>query len=230
MSMNAAEMARAGFKRQRCAGIAAITAAMPVALLLWLAIVYLTPPLPGVASLGGRMLFTLKCCSLAVLFCLVTDVEAVAPKSEADQYPNDGRRHNRPHRGTIRRIGCEAEKPDCKRKDLLQCILRIALIDLSRRVSNPASGSKASIMHRSAAMRGIGAPGMALSPIVLLYVAGRIGWLGLADTKKFKRQRGNLPAPKGLPSAGYSIQDSVSADLVPSTHFPIIGLRAEASQ
>ena len=30
--------------------------------------------------------------------------------------------------------------------------------------------------HRSAAMRGLGAPGMALSMIVLLYVAGRIGF------------------------------------------------------
>jgi hypothetical protein len=30
--------------------------------------------------------------------------------------------------------------------------------------------------HRSAAMRGLGAPGMALSLIVLLYVAGRIGY------------------------------------------------------
>ena len=78
MSMNDVEMARAGFIRQRRAGIAAITAAMPVALLLWLVIVYLTPPLAGMASLGGRMLFTLKCCCLAVLFCLVTGVEAVA--------------------------------------------------------------------------------------------------------------------------------------------------------
>jgi hypothetical protein len=30
--------------------------------------------------------------------------------------------------------------------------------------------------HRSAAMRGLGAPGMALSMIVLLYVAGRVGF------------------------------------------------------
>jgi hypothetical protein len=30
--------------------------------------------------------------------------------------------------------------------------------------------------HRSAAMRGLGAPGMALSMVVLLYVAGRIGF------------------------------------------------------
>jgi hypothetical protein len=56
----------------------AIAAAMPVALLLWLAIAYLVPPLTGMDSLGGRMVFTLKCSCLAVLFCLVTGVEAVA--------------------------------------------------------------------------------------------------------------------------------------------------------
>jgi hypothetical protein len=78
MSTNDAEMARAGFISQRRAGMAAIAAAMPVALLLWLAIAYLTPPLAGMASLDGRMLFTLKCCCLAVLFCLVTGTEAVA--------------------------------------------------------------------------------------------------------------------------------------------------------
>jgi hypothetical protein len=78
MSMNDADSARAGYIRQRRAGMAAIAAAMPVALLLWLAIAYLTPPLAGMDSLGGRMLITLKCCCLAVLFCLVTGVEAVA--------------------------------------------------------------------------------------------------------------------------------------------------------
>ena len=78
MSMNEAGPARAGYVRQRRAGMAAIATAMPVALLLWLAIAYLAPPLAGMDSLDGRMLFTLKCCCLAALFCLVTGVEAVA--------------------------------------------------------------------------------------------------------------------------------------------------------
>jgi len=102
MSMNDTDSARAGYIRERRTGMAAIATAMPVALLLWLAIAYLAPPLAGMDSLSGRMLFTLKCSCLAVLFCLVTG--------------------------------------------------------------------------RSAAMRGLGAPGMALSMIVLLYVASRIGY------------------------------------------------------
>ena len=76
--MNDADSKEAGFIRERRAGMTAIAAAMPVALLLWLAIAYLVPPLAGMDSLDGRMLFTLKCCCLAVLFCLVTGVEAVA--------------------------------------------------------------------------------------------------------------------------------------------------------
>jgi hypothetical protein len=56
----------------------AIAAALPIMLLLWLAIAYLLPPLAGMDGLATRMLFTLKCCCLAVLFCLVTGVEAVA--------------------------------------------------------------------------------------------------------------------------------------------------------
>jgi uncharacterized membrane protein YhdT len=76
--MNNAEQETGGFIRQRQAGIIAIAAALPVMLLLWLAIAYLLPPLAGMDGLGRRMLFTLKCCCLAVLFCLVTGVEAVA--------------------------------------------------------------------------------------------------------------------------------------------------------
>jgi hypothetical protein len=72
------ESGTGGFIRERRAGMIAIAAAMPVALLLWLAIAYLVPPLAGMDSLGDRMLFTLKCCCLTVLFCLVTGVEAVA--------------------------------------------------------------------------------------------------------------------------------------------------------
>jgi hypothetical protein len=76
--MSDAGSARGGFIRERRAGTTAIAAGIPVALLLWAAIACLVPPLTAMDSLAGRMLFTLKCCCLAVLFCLVTGVEAVA--------------------------------------------------------------------------------------------------------------------------------------------------------
>ena len=76
--MNATEGEDRCFLRQRRAGMIAIAAAIPVALLLWLGIAYLVPPLTGMDTLADRMLFALKCCCIAVLFCLVTGVEAVA--------------------------------------------------------------------------------------------------------------------------------------------------------
>jgi uncharacterized MAPEG superfamily protein len=66
------------FRRQRTVGVAGIAAASFLALGLWLGIDYLMSPLAGMDSLGARMLLTLKCCCVAVLFCLVTGVEAVA--------------------------------------------------------------------------------------------------------------------------------------------------------
>jgi hypothetical protein len=69
--MNDAESETDDFIRERRAGMIAIAAAMLVALLLWLAIAYLVPPLAGMDTLVGRMLFTLKCLCLAVLLCLV---------------------------------------------------------------------------------------------------------------------------------------------------------------
>jgi hypothetical protein len=68
--MNAAKGEDRCFLRQRRAGIIAIAAAMPVALLLWLAIAYFMPPLAGMDTLADRMLFALKCCCIAVLFVL----------------------------------------------------------------------------------------------------------------------------------------------------------------
>ena len=183
MSMNDAEMAKAGFLRQRLAGIGAITAAMPVALLLWLAIAYLTPPLAGMASLGGRMLFTLKCCCLAVLFCLVTGVEAVAHERLFSLAfdPLAGfetrrlRVNQRYLQNTLQQIlvfavglfGLAAYSPD---GSAMRAVMATTVVWILARFAFWIG------YHRSAAMRGIGAPGMALSLIVLLYVAGRIGY------------------------------------------------------
>src|SRR6516164_6652680 len=183
MSMNDAEMARAGFIRQRRAGLAAITAAMPVALLLWLAIAYLTPPLEGMASLDGRMLFTLKCCCLAVLFCLVTGVEAVAHERLFSLAfdPLAGfetrrlRVNQRYLQNTLEQIlvfavglfGLAAYSPD---GSAMRAVLATTVVWILARFAFWIG------YHRSAAMRGIGAPGMALSMLVLLYVAWRIGY------------------------------------------------------
>ncbi|MES2403893.1 MAG: hypothetical protein V4567_06085 [Pseudomonadota bacterium] len=76
--MNTIESQQTAFVHQRRSGMIVIGVAMPVGLVLWLAIVFLTPPLIGMDTIGVRMVFTLKCFCVAVLFCLVMGVEAVA--------------------------------------------------------------------------------------------------------------------------------------------------------
>ena len=190
--MHDAESETGGFIRQRRAGMIAIAVAMPVTLLLWLAIAYLPPPLPGMDDLSGRMLFTLKCDCLAVLFCLVTGVEAVAHErlSSPAFDPLSGfetrrlRVNQRYLQNTLEQtivfsaavFGLAAYSPNGA---AMRAVLATAVVWILARFAFWIG------YHRRAAMRGLGAPGMALSVIVLLYVAGRFGyevggWAGAA--------------------------------------------------
>jgi hypothetical protein len=181
--MNDADSEKVDFIRERRAGMTAIAAAMPVALLLWLAIACLVPPLAGMDSLDGRMLFTLKCCCLAVLFCLVTGVEAVAHErlSSPAFDPLSGfetrrlRVNQRYLQNTLEQtlvfgvglFGLAAYSPD---GSAMRTVLATTVVWVLARFAFWIG------YHRSAAMRGLGAPGMALSMIALLYVSGRIGY------------------------------------------------------
>jgi hypothetical protein len=171
------------FRRQRRAGMIAIAAATPVAIILWLAIAYLTPPLGGMESLGSRMLLTLKCWCLAVLFCLVPGVEVVAHERMVTPAfdPLSGfetrrlRVNQRYLQNTLEQIvvfaaalfGLAAYSPDCS---AMRAVVATTAVWITARFGFWIG------YHQSAAMRGLGAPGMALSMIVLLYVAGRIGF------------------------------------------------------
>jgi uncharacterized MAPEG superfamily protein len=181
--MNDAKAENRGFLRDRRAGIIAIAAAMPVAFLLWLGIAYLMPPLSGMDSIGDRMLFALKCCCISVLFCLVTGVEAVAHErlSSPAFDPLSGfetrrlRVNLRYLQNTLEQtlvfaaglFGLAAYCPD---GSAMRAVLATSVVWILARFAFWIG------YHRSAAMRGLGAPGMALSMIVLLYVTGRIGY------------------------------------------------------
>ena len=181
--MNDAKAENRGFLRDRRAGIIAIAAAMPVALLLWLGVAYLMPPLSGMDWIGDRMLFALKCCCIAVLFCLVTGVEAVAHErlSSPAFDPLSGfetrrlRVNLRYLQNTLEQIlvfaaglfGLAAYCPD---GSAMRAVLATSVVWILARFAFWIG------YHRSAAMRGLGAPGVAPSMIVLLYVTGRIGY------------------------------------------------------
>lgn len=177
------------FKLQRRAGMLAIAAAMPVALVIWLALAFVAPPIQGMDSAAARMFLTLKCWCLAVLFCLVTGVEAVAHErlSSPAFDPLSGYETSR-LKVNLRYLQNTLEQT---------IVFTAALFGLAA-YSADGSAMRAVIAtavvwvlarfafwigyHRSAAMRGLGAPGMALSLIVLIYVAARIGfdWGGVA--------------------------------------------------
>jgi MAPEG family len=171
--------------KQRRAGMIAIAVAMPVALLLWLAVAFLAPPLTAVDDLGARMLFALKCLSFAVLFCLVLGVEAVAHERLLSPAfdPLAGfetrrlRVNQRYLQNTLEQIvvfavalfGLAAYAPD---GFAMRAVLATTVVWILARFAFWIG------YHRNAAMRGLGAPGMALSMIVLLYVTARIGFDG----------------------------------------------------
>jgi uncharacterized MAPEG superfamily protein len=169
------------FKRQRRIGMIMIGLAMPVAVALWVGIDWLMPPIPAMENLVLRLIFALKCWCVAVLFTLVMGVEA----------------------GAHERLGSPAFDPlagfETRRlrvnKRYLQntleqtVVFAAALFGLA--VYCPTGSAMRAVVattvvwvlgrfafwigyHRSAAMRGLGAPGMALSLIVLVYVGARV--------------------------------------------------------
>jgi len=180
--MNTIESQQTAFVHQRRSGMIVIGVAMPVGLVLWLAIVFLTPPLIGMDTIGVRMVFTLKCFCVAVLFCLVMGVEAVAHErlvspafDPLSNFETKRLRINQRYlQNTLEQVvifaaalfGLAAYSAN---GSSMRAVLATAVVWILARFAFWIG------YHRSAAMRGLGAPGMALSMIVLLYVASRVG-------------------------------------------------------
>jgi uncharacterized MAPEG superfamily protein len=171
------------FRHQRKAGMLCIALALPVALALWLAVDRLLPPLAGMETLDARLLLALKCVCVAVLFTLVTGVEAVAHERLASPafdplagYETRRMRVNKQYlQNTLEQIvvfaaGLAGLAASCSGGAGMRAVVATAIVWIVARFAFWIG------YHQSAAMRGLGAPGMAMSMIVLLYVAGRFGY------------------------------------------------------
>ena len=175
-------MSEKDWREQRKSGMAAIAVSALAGVALWFAIDRLLPPLAGMEDLSARMLVALKCCALAALFCLFGGVEAVAHErlQSAAFDPLAG------HETMRLRINKQYLQ-----NTLEQFVLfAVGLFGLAA-YSETGGAMRAVIAttavwiafrfafwigyHRSAAMRGMGAPGMAVGLLVLLYVCARIG-------------------------------------------------------
>jgi len=173
------------------------------------------------AMLGARMFFAFKCCCFAVLFCFVPGFEAVAhERLQSPAFDPLAGYETRRLRVNLRYLQNTAEQ---------LVVFVVGLFGLA--AYSPDGASMRAVLattivwilarfafwigyHRSAALRGMGAPGMALSLLVLLYVVGRIsfeiagaagaviaiGGFVLLEVVLFRATR--APAPKPRPADG----------------------------
>ena len=173
----------ADWRSQRRAGIAAIAIAMLVAAALWFGIRFWAAPIPGMEDIEARMVFALKCAAVTVLFTLVTGVEAVAHErlqspafDPLEGYATRRLRVNQRYlQNTLEQtvvflvglFGLAAYMEDGAQ---MRAVLATAVVWTLARLAFWIG------YHRGAAMRGLGAPGMMVSLLVLIYVAMQVGF------------------------------------------------------
>jgi hypothetical protein len=162
--------------------MAAIAAAMLVAALVWFAIRFYSPVPAGMADTGARLVFALKCSVLAALFALVPGVEAVAHERLRSAAfdplaPYESRRlavNQRYLQNTLEQSVV-----------FVIATLGLAIYTEGEAIRAVTASTAVWVIgrwafwagyHKSAAMRGLGAPSMVLSLLMLLYVGYRIGW------------------------------------------------------
>lgn len=172
----------ADWRAERRNGIAVIAASLIVSIVIGLALYHWLPPLAGMDSFGARMLVALKCVAFATLFCLVAGVEAVAhERLQSDAFdPLQGHETKRLRvnlrylQNTLEQIivfvvGLFGLAAYLTSGEAMRAVVAITVIWILNRYAFWIG------YHRSAAMRGLGAPSMAVSLLMLLYVVARIG-------------------------------------------------------
>lgn len=163
--------------------MAEVAIAFAICVPLWLCLYFLLPPIAGMSDAPARLCFALKCCCVAVLFCFVAGIEAVA--------------HDRFRSPAIDPLsGYEPRQMKINLRYLQNTLEQLlvfipGLLGLSFYCSNgyamravPATtavwilqrfafwiGYHIGPLHRAA-----GAPGMAMGMIVLIYVVARFGF------------------------------------------------------
>ena len=170
------------WRAERRRGMGAIAASVVISLVLWFALYRFLPPLEGMNDLGGRMLVALKCVAAATLFCFVAGIEAIAHErlQSAAFDPLAGHK--------TRRLQVNLRYLQNTLEQLI--VFAVGLFGLAAYLSG-AEAMRVVVAttivwvlnrfafwigyHRSAAMRGLGAPSMIIGLLMLLYVAARIG-------------------------------------------------------
>jgi hypothetical protein len=170
-------------RHKRSAVFLEIAAAFPIAIILWLAVYYLVPPIDGMDDTLARLVFALKCCCIAILFCFLTGIEAVAHErlrsaaiDPLSGYETPRMRVNlRYLQNTLEQLvlfvpGLFALAVYCSDGRAMRVVVATTMVWIVSRVAFWI-GYQYGPLHRA-----IGAPGMMQSILVLLYVCARFGF------------------------------------------------------
>jgi uncharacterized MAPEG superfamily protein len=170
-------------RRQQTATVVPIAVAFPVAIVLWFGTYYLLPPLAGMEDVVARLVFALKCSCVAILFCFVAGIEAVAHErlrspaiDPLSGYDTPRMRVNlRYLQNTLEQLvpfvaGVFGLAVYCSDGRSMRAVAATTVVWIAARIAFWIG------YHRSSAQRGIGAPGMVVSILVLLYVCARFGF------------------------------------------------------
>jgi hypothetical protein len=163
--------------------IAEIAIAFPVTIALWLGVYYFLPPLGGMEEPLARLVLALKCCCIAILFCFLTGIEAVAHerlRSPAID-PLSGYETRRLTinlrylQNTLEQLavfvpGLFALALYCADGHSMRAVVATTVVWIAARFAFWIG------YHHGSQHRAIGAPGMMQSMLVLLYVCARIGY------------------------------------------------------
>jgi hypothetical protein len=175
-------MSGSDWREQRKKGVGAIAISLMAGVVLWLAIAWLMPPLAGMDRLSARLLVALECCAFATLFCFVTGVEAIAHErlqsaafdplqghSTRRLQVNQRYLQNTLEQWVIFAIGLFGLAAYAEDGGAMRAVIATTVVWMAFRFAFWIG------YHRGAAMRGVGAPGMLVGLLVLLYVCARIG-------------------------------------------------------
>jgi hypothetical protein len=170
------------WREERKSGMGAIAASMAVSLPVWFALYRFLPPLEGMDDLGARMLVALKCLVFATLFTLVAGVEAIAhERLQSTAFDPLAGHETRRLRVNLRflqntfeqivifAVGLFGLAAYMTGGEAMRAVVATTVVWILNRYAFWIG------YHRSAAMRGLGAPSMAIGLVMLLYVAARIG-------------------------------------------------------
>lgn len=151
--------------------------------MLWFGTYYLLPPLAGMDDMLPRLVFSLKCSCVAILFCFVTGIEAVAHErlrspaiDPLSGYETHRMRINlRYLQNTLEQLvlfvpGVLGLAVYCSDGGSMRAVAATTVVWIAARIAFWIG------YHRGSAQRGAGAPGMMLSMLVLLYVCTRFGF------------------------------------------------------